>query len=212
MEGRCKDLIAPPDLHDVAAEQHADTVGEHAHDGKVVRDEQHGDAALGLQALQERQDARLDRDVERRQDLVAEQQRRLGDEAARDGDALALAARQFVRKAVGIFAVEPDVGRALRRRLSGEDRPKKNSSGRASAFEMRARGLSEASGFWNTNWISRRSSGAALPDMARERLAGQRDAARGRRDQPGDGARQRRLPAAGFAHQGERLAFLDVET
>ena len=123
MEGRCENLVAAPDLHDVAAKQHADAVGQHAHHGEVVRDEQHGDAALGLQPLQQREDARLHRDVERRQDLVAKQQRRLGDKAAGDGDALALAARQFIGKTRGIFPVEPDVGRAPPRRLSGEDLP-----------------------------------------------------------------------------------------
>ena len=36
-------------------------------------------------------------------------------------------------------------------------------------------------------------------------------AARGRLFQPHDGAAERRLPAAGFAHKAERLAFLHVE-
>ena len=46
-------------------------------------------------------DLRLDRHVERRHRLVADQQRRLERERARDADALALAAGELVRIALG---------------------------------------------------------------------------------------------------------------
>ena len=46
------------------------------------------------------EDLALDRDVERRQRLVGDDQRRLRGERPRDGDALALAAGEFVRIAV----------------------------------------------------------------------------------------------------------------
>ena len=65
--------------------------------GEVVGDEDVGDAELALQALQQVDDLRLHRDVERRDRLVADDQRGLDRERAGDRDALALAARELVR-------------------------------------------------------------------------------------------------------------------
>ena len=86
---------------------------------------------------------------------------------AGDGDALALAARELVGEALRISGVEPDVRRAPRRRRWRPllVRPKNNSSGRASVLPTRARGLSEASGFWKTILDQPALFGAALADQ-----------------------------------------------
>ena len=55
---------------------------------------------LALQRLQQIDDLRLDRHVERRHRLVADDQLRLEDHRPRDADALALAAGELVRIAV----------------------------------------------------------------------------------------------------------------
>ena len=67
------------------------------HHGEVVRDEQVGQAEPVLQVAHQVQDLRLDRDVERGGRLVADDELGVGGERARDGDALALAARELVR-------------------------------------------------------------------------------------------------------------------
>ena len=82
---------------------------ERAHDREVVRDEEVGDALVGLQLAQQLDDARLHRDVERGEDLVAQHQPRPRRERPCDRDALSLAARELVREAGREGGVEPDV-------------------------------------------------------------------------------------------------------
>jgi hypothetical protein len=66
------------------------------HDAEIVRDEEIGEAELALQILQQVDDLRLDRDVERRDRLVADNELRIERERPRDADALALSAGEFV--------------------------------------------------------------------------------------------------------------------
>ena len=63
---------------------------------------------MPLQVLQQIDDLRLDRDVERRDRLVAHDQLRLDRERARDADALALAAGEFVRIAAHVVGLQAD--------------------------------------------------------------------------------------------------------
>ena len=79
-----------------------------AHDREVVGDEEVGQAELLLQLLQQVDDLRLDRHVERRHRLVADDEVRLDRERAGDADALALAAGELVRVAVGEVRVQAD--------------------------------------------------------------------------------------------------------
>ena len=77
-------------------------------------------ARAALQVAQQVEDLRLDRDVERRDRLVGDEQLGVERERARDADALALAARELVRVAVVVLGVQPDrapaaPARALRR-------------------------------------------------------------------------------------------------
>ena len=90
------------DLGDAAGIHDGDTVrglGDHAH---VVRDQHDGRAMLRAQALQERDDLRLHRNIERGGRLVRDHQLGLGGERERQHDALAHPAGELVR--VGIDA------------------------------------------------------------------------------------------------------------
>ena len=109
VERRREDGAGGADLEQLAAKQDADTIGERPHHGEIVSDEQHRDAVLGAQALQKVEDAGLHRDVERREDLVAQQQRRARSERPGDRDPLALAARELVGVARGIGGIQPHV-------------------------------------------------------------------------------------------------------
>ncbi len=61
-----------------------------------------------LQVVEQVDDLRLDRDVERRDRLVADDQLRPQRERARDADPLALTARELRREPVVVLGVEPD--------------------------------------------------------------------------------------------------------
>ena len=71
-------------------------------------DEDERQAELALQVAQQVEDLRLDRDVERGDRLVGDDQLGLQRDRAGDADALALAAGELVRVAVVVLGVEPD--------------------------------------------------------------------------------------------------------
>ena len=76
--------------------------------GEVVGDEQIGEPELVLQVHQQVDDLRLDRHVERRHRLVADDQFGIERQRAGDADALALAAGEFVRIGVHGLGPQPD--------------------------------------------------------------------------------------------------------
>ena len=81
---------------DDAAEIHdGNVVADVLHHREIVRDEQVGELPLALQVLQEVDDLRLDRDVERRHRLVADDQPGTQRQGAGDADTLALAAENW---------------------------------------------------------------------------------------------------------------------
>ena len=95
------------------------------HHGEVVGDEQVGEAELALQVLQQVEDLRLDRHVERRDRLVADDELRLERERAGDADALALPAGEFVRIAQRVLGRRGRPGRS-----SSVDRARRSSAPR----------------------------------------------------------------------------------
>ncbi len=112
---RCTGAAAPRrgrvsvgQLGDLPEVHHGDPVGDVAHDAQVVRDEDVGQPELRLEVLEQVEDLRLHRDVERRDGLVGDDQLRVDGERAGDADPLALAARELVREPVVVLGVEPD--------------------------------------------------------------------------------------------------------
>src|SRR5882762_955895 len=91
------DLVRAGDLDDLAVLHHHHLFGHVADHRQVVRDEQVAHCVFVLQILQEVQQLGLDRDVERRDRLVADQDLRTQGERAGDRDPLALAAGELVR-------------------------------------------------------------------------------------------------------------------
>ena len=65
--------------------------------------------SLARRSCEQVEDLRLDRDVERGDGLVGDDELRLQRERAGDPDALALAAGELVRVAVVVLGVEPDL-------------------------------------------------------------------------------------------------------
>ena len=114
-----------------------------------------------LQVLEQVDDLRLDRDVERRHRLVADDEVWLGGERAGDADALALAAGEFVRPAMRGVArqahgVEQHVRCAGRDRLA-TSRGRNCGSARQGCRAPCRRGLRLENGSWKTTCMRRRS-------------------------------------------------------
>ena len=88
-------------------------VADVPHQRQVVRDEQVRQPEPLLQVLQQIDDLRLHRDVQRRHRLVADQQLRLDGQRAGDADALALPAAELVRIPTRHVGVQPDEAEQL---------------------------------------------------------------------------------------------------
>ena len=75
---------------------------------QVVGDEEIGEVKLVLQLLEQVDDLCLDRHVQRRDGLVAHDERRIHRQCARDADPLSLAARELVRVPSREVTRQPD--------------------------------------------------------------------------------------------------------
>ncbi len=85
------DLGEPPGIHD------GDAVGGLGDDAHVVGHQHDRGAVVAAETLQQRDDLRLDRDVERRRRLVGDDEPRVGAEREGDDDALPHAAGEMMR-------------------------------------------------------------------------------------------------------------------
>ena len=101
------DLDDPAEVHD------RDAVGDVADEREVVRDEEVGQPEVALQRLEQVDDLRADRHVERRDRLVEHDHLRVERERAREADALPLAAGELVREAVRVLGAEADGAQQL---------------------------------------------------------------------------------------------------
>ena len=152
------ELLRRRELDDLAQVHHGDPVRDVAHDAQVVRDEQVREAELVLEVVEQVDDLRLDRDVERGDRLVEQDQPRLERERAGDADPLALAAGELVRDS-GWRAPAPGrpVSSSSRTRGRTSSLVRAACSGAPMICPTRLRGFSDANGSWKTICISRRS-------------------------------------------------------
>ncbi len=101
-------LVRRPDLDDLAEVHHRDPVADVLDHRQVVGDEQVCQPEPLAQVGQQVEDLALDRHVERRDRLVADDELGLDRERPGDADALALTARELVRIAADVRRVEAD--------------------------------------------------------------------------------------------------------
>ena len=97
-----------PHFDDLAEVHHRHTVADALDDAHVVRDEKEGEPHFFLELHHEIDHLRSDRDVERRNAFVGNDDFGLQCERTRNADALALTAREFVRIAVAHIGREAD--------------------------------------------------------------------------------------------------------
>ena len=202
-----RDLDGLPEIH------HHHAVRDVADDVEVVRDEDVGEPELLLQVLQEIEDLRLHRDVERGHGLVADDQAGVDRERPGDTDALALAAGELVREAVVVLRVEADDLEQLAHTALSLGR-------RADPVDVETLGDDEADPLPG---VERRvrvledhhhlapERAHLAPREVRDVAALEDDLAARRIEQLHDAARHRGLAAAGLSHDAERLALLQRE-
>ena len=111
-----------PELDDAAEIHHGDAVADMRDHADVVRHEQQGQPEFALQVVEQVEHLGADRHVERRDRLVGDDDLRRERQRARDAEALALAAGQFVRIAAAMLGVQPDAAPAARGRARGAPR------------------------------------------------------------------------------------------
>src|SRR6202166_329145 len=95
-------------LDDAAEIHHRDAPADMLDDRQVMGDEEISEPDLLLQVLQQIDDLGLDRYIQRRHRLIADDQFGFDRERPRDTDALALAAGEFVRMAADMIRLQAD--------------------------------------------------------------------------------------------------------
>src|SRR5262245_59294147 len=100
-------------FHDAPGAHHGNSVGDIVDDREIVRDEEVSKAQFLLQIHQQIQDLRLDRNIERRGRLVADDKVGPQGKRPRDPDTLTLASRKTVRIAFDVPQIEADKGDEL---------------------------------------------------------------------------------------------------
>ena len=101
VEWICKNVFGASQLDQPAEVHDADLIAQVPNHGEVMRDEEVSQPELALEVAKEVDDLGLDRDVERGQRFIADDQSGPERDRAGDRDALALPPREFVGKALG---------------------------------------------------------------------------------------------------------------
>ena len=136
--------------------EHVDPVAHRERDAQVVRDQDEAHATRVLDRPEQREDLALGRDVERRRRLVGDQHLRIAGEGGGDADALAHAARQLERVALGDAGIaDADLGQPPDRLVAPRGPPSRLARSSRSSSSMcpphRSSGLSIVNGSWNTS-------------------------------------------------------------
>ena len=201
------------ELHDLAEVHHGHARGNVLHDGEIVGDEEVRQSELVLQVLQQIDDLRLHRDVERGDRLVEHEELRIRRQRARHADALALSAGKLVRITLAILRLQSDLLQQLRdpllalravRRAVNDQRLSHDRADRHARIERRIRILKDD---LHVAPHPPHAAGVELADVGAVEV----DRPRRRLDQSQDAAADRRLSRSRFADQSERLAGRDVE-
>src|SRR5437868_589538 len=106
--GTCQKLLRRCYLHDLAEIHHGDPIADLLDHRHVVRDEEIGEVELVLQVLQQVEDLRLDRHVQRGDRLVGDDQLWSKGQGSSDANALPLAAAELVREPAAVLSAQPD--------------------------------------------------------------------------------------------------------
>ncbi len=209
------------DLHHLSGVHDRHTVRDGRHHTQVMRDEQHGHAVGCLEVVEQTQNLRLDRDVERGRRLVGEEQRRLAGDRHGDHHALAHAAGELVRMIVEAPRRGGDLDLLEDAQRLGVGRRGIEPAMDAQRFcDLEADGQDRVQG---RHRFLEDHRGAVPADLFQARFVepddvltididpALRDTALRLRDQPHHGERGDALAASGLADQGERFVASDAQ-
>ena len=165
MQGVLVEAVGRRHLDDLPEVHDDDPIRDVPDDREIVGDEQVRETELGLQLLEQIDDLRLDRDVQRRDRLVADEE--LGVQGQRPGEAdpLALPAGELVGVAVGGIAGKPDDAEQLLHAaidLASCFATSWVRSGSPTIRPIECRGFSDAYGSWKTICIRLRIGRSSL--------------------------------------------------
>ena len=197
-------ILGRAKLLKAAVTHHADAIGQHQCFGLVVGDINEGRAERRLQLLELDFHMLAKLQIEGAQGFIEQQQRRLENQAARDGHPLALSARQFIDALVrSITQSHPfQHGIAALHSLGPA-----HAAARQSKRDVFAHGHHRKQGQLLEHHVHR----AAIRRHAAHALAADGDIPAIRSDEPGDHPQQRRLAAAGRTENGKETAAFDRE-
>src|SRR6516165_317667 len=212
MLGRGEDAFLRSELDDLAEIHDCNPMGHVLDNSEIMADEEERKAELALQILQQVHDLRLDGNIERRDRLVAHDEVGFSRERARNGDALALSAGEFMRPArLGLVRQSHSFQQQVD--------PRFHVGGRFRQLEVANR-LGEQIAHAHA-WIEARNrilehdlhAPPQRPQRVRRHIVDARSIQhhlpRGDVEQPEDGAADRGLAATGLADQGQRLPLVD---
>jgi hypothetical protein len=213
MERRREEGLAIGQLDDLAQIHHGDAVTDVLDDREIMRDEEIGETKFFLQILEQIDDLRLDRDIERGDRLVADDEARIDGQRAGDADALPLPARELMRIAFHRVGSQPDLREdsnhsilqlaarrdaVIRKRLADD---------RADRETRIKRGIGVLENELQFAPIRAHGARPELIDACTPELY----LAGGRLDKLHDGFCRRRLPATTLADEAKGFAFPDRE-
>ena len=208
------DFVAVAELDNAAEIHHRDPVADVAHHRQVVGDEQIGEAQFGLQVIEHVDDLGLDRDVQRRDRLVGDDEGRIGRQGAGHADALPLAAGELVGVATDKIGIEAHDAQQLLHPLLAAGRVADAVDGQRLADDVAhshariQRGIGVLEDHLH---VTASAPHVAAADLGQFVVGKLHAAGRGHfqlQDSPAGG----RLAAAAFADQTERLTLIDIET
>ena len=104
----CKEVLLVRNFYNLAQIHNRDLIADVLHDAQVVGDKEVGQIHLFLQILEQVEHLGADRNVQRRNRLVADDHFGVVDQGPGDNDSLALAAGKFVRIFVQVFFTQAD--------------------------------------------------------------------------------------------------------
>ena len=208
-----EDRVVVRELDDLAEIHHGDAGAGAAHHGEIVGDEDVGEAVLGLQLVENLQEPRLLHLIERRQRLVQDQQARLQYQRAGEIDALTLAGAQPDLQMIVDIGRQADLAHHLAHTVPHRAAPH-------AAVDEQGLQNGAADRHVRRHGVVRvlKQELEAVPEPEQPTAVHLGDAVALEEDRalvggldPAQETRERRLAAAGLAHDAEVLPRLHVE-
>ena len=210
-----ENLLRRAHFDDAAQVHHGHAPADMTDDAEVVGDEEVREIETLLQVLQQVDNLRLNRDIERGNRLVADDDLGADRQGAGDADALALAAAELVREALGVVGVQADgleqlghavapglaLGQAVDRQRLADDR--------ADRHARIERGIRVLEDHLDLAPVGEEPAVAERREVGRIAVV---HFAGGGPEELDDGPAERRFAAAALADQAERFAAVQVET